>query len=374
MKRVILLLLLFTGCIDPYFPPDLKSSEAFLVVDGFIDVTAKSVIKLTRTQSLTTTDAIILETGASVWIEDEAGEKINLVEESEGSYALPSQSFSSSKYSLHIVTKDAKEYASDFVPIVKSPPIDSVSWELIPNKGVQIYVNTHNTESAEGFYRWTFDETWSYTSAYLSTYVFNPSTKTVSLRGNNIYNCWTTDKSNDIIIESTKRLSKNIVSEYPLKFIENTSEELRYKYSILVNQYSITEDAFKYWQQQKKNTEDLGTLFGPLPTQITGNFRCLTDPAEPILGYFHIGSLSSKRIFISFEQLPLPPFYNTGYSSCDLGSVFNEDLERFSGPFTLVGGIPSMTGPGVIGYTYSSQFCVDCTLRGGVTTKPDFWE
>lgn len=374
MKRAILLLLLFTGCIDPYFPPDLKSSEAFLVVDGFIDVTAKSVIKLTRTQSLTTTDAIILETGASVWMEDEAGGKINLVEESEGSYVLPFQNLSSSKYSLHIVTKDANEYTSDFVPIVKSPPIDSVSWELIPGKGVQIYVNTHNTESAEGFYRWTFDETWSYTSAYLSTYVFNPSTKTVSLRGNNIYNCWTTDKSNDIIIESTKRLSKNIVSEYPLKFIENTSEELRYKYSILVNQYSITEDAFKYWQQQKKNTEDLGTLFGPLPTQITGNFRCLTDPAEPILGYFHIGSLSSKRIFISFEQLPSPPFYNTGYSSCDLGSVFNEDLERFSGPFTLVGGIPSTTGPGIIGYTYSSQFCVDCTLRGGVTTKPDFWE
>lgn len=374
MKRTILFFLLLAGCIDPYFPPDLKSSEAFLVVDGFIDVTDKSVIKLTRTKSLTTTDATILETGASVWIQDEAGNKIFLSEESEGNYVLPVQTFNSKEYSLNIVTKDSKEYASAFVPIVKSPPIDSVSWELVPGQGVQIYVNTHDTEHPEGFYRWTFEETWSYTSAYQSTYVFNPSTKGVSVRTNNIYNCWTTDKSNNIIIESTKRLSENIINEFPLKFIEETAEELRYKYSILVTQYAITEDAFKYWQQQKKNTEDLGTLFGPLPTQITGNFKCLTNSAEPILGYFHVGSISSKRIFISFEQLPTPPFYNTGYSSCELGSVMNEDLERFSGPFTLVSGIPSTTGPGVIGYTYSSQFCVDCTLRGGVTTKPDFWE
>jgi hypothetical protein len=374
MKRVILLLFLFTGCIDPYFPPDLKSSEAFLVVDGFIDVTTKSTIKLSRTQSLNTEEAIILESGASVWIEDKTGNKIFLSEESAGTYVLPAQSFSSLEYNLNIVTKDTKKYASDFVPIVKSPPIDSVSWELFSGEGIQIYVNTHNTESPEGFYRWTFEETWAYTSAYQSTYVFNPSTKTVSVRSNNIYNCWASDNSNDIIIESTKRLSENIVSEFPLKYITNTSEELRYKYSILVNQYAITEEAFKYWQQQKKNTEDLGTLFGPLPTQITGNFRCVSNPAEPILGYFHMGSLSSKRIFISFEQLPTPPFYNTGYSNCDLGSVLNEDLERFSGPFTLVGGIPSQTGPGVIGYSYSSQFCVDCTLRGGTTTKPDFWE
>jgi Domain of unknown function (DUF4249) len=307
-------------------------------------------------------------------LEDKAGNKTSLLEESDGNYVLPAQTFTSQEYRLNITTKNNKEYTSDFVPIMKSPAIDSVSWELTDEKGVQIYVNTHDTERPEGFYRWNFEETWTYTSAYQSTYIFNPGTKTVSLRTESIYRCWATDKSNNIIIESTKRLSKNVISKYPLKSLEQTAEELRYKYSILVNQYSITEDAFKYWQQQKKNTEDLGTLFGPLPTQITGNFTCITNPAEPVLGFFHMGSISSKRIFISFEQLPPPSYYNTGYSDCELGSVMNEDLEKFSGPFLFVNGIPSTTGPGIIGYTYSSQFCVDCTLRGGVTTKPDFWE
>ncbi|MBK8290705.1 MAG: DUF4249 domain-containing protein [Flammeovirgaceae bacterium] len=374
MKRVLFLIILFSGCVDPYTPPNLKSSDSLLVIDGYIDTATKSTINLTRTKNLTSTDPIEIEEGATLWLEDNAGNKIFLQEEGGGTYTLAAQSFPPKEYSLHVITQDSKEYISEFVPVMESPAIDSVSWELTADKGVQLYVSTHDDQNPEGFYRWSFEETWTYTAAYNSVYDFNPATKTVTVRTESIYQCWTSDRSNDILIATTQRLNKNVISEFPLIYKGNTSEELRYRYSILVNQYAITEDSYNYWQQQKKNTEDLGTLFGPLPTQITGNFKCITDPSEKVVGYFHIGSVSSKRIYISFEDLPSPPFYDTGYSSCELNGVLLAGLQNFSGPFTFVGGIPNPNGPGVIGYTYTSQFCADCTLRGGSTTKPDFWE
>lgn len=374
MRRVLLLIILFSGCVDPYNPPNLKSSDSLLVIDGYIDTATKSTIKLTRTKNLTSTDPVQTEAGATLWLEDNTGSKIYLQEEDNGAYTLAAQAFSLEEYRLHVVTKDSKEYVSDFVAVTESPAIDSVSWKLTQDGGIQLYVSTHDDTKKEGFYRWSFEETWTYTAAYNSIYDFNPVSKTVSLRTESIYRCWATDRSNNILIASTQRLNKNLVSEFPLIYKGNTSEELRYRYSIIVHQYAITEDAYDYWQQQKKNTEDLGTLFGPLPTQITGNYKCLTDPSEKVVGYFHIGSVSSKRIYISFEELPTPPFYDTGYSSCELNGVSLSAIQNFSGPFTLVAGIPNPNGPGIVGYTYTSQFCADCTLRGGTTTKPDFWE
>lgn len=374
MKKILFMGILLVGCIDPYSPPEIEQLEAALVIDGFINVFDNSTIKLSRTQNLSDTNAPIQEVGATMWVEDEQGTKFFFSEGSAGVYTLPAQSFTATHYRLHIITSNSKEYVSDFEPITLSPDIDSISWSLTDDLGVQLYVSTHNTENTRGFYRWTFDETWLYTSAFQSTYIYNVQTRRAEIRTDDIYNCWRTGKSSDVLIESTTRLSENRVSEYPLTYIKQNDERLRYKYSVQVKQYSITQDAFNYWQQIKKTTEDLGTLFGPLPSQVTGNFKSISNPSEPVIGYFAIGSVSSRRIFIPWQQLTTPPFYDTPYRGCETYEVFNEDVPNFSGPFLLTYGIPNPNGPGVIGYYYGVASCVDCRLSGGVNVKPDFWE
>jgi hypothetical protein len=374
MKKILLLGILLVGCIDPYSPPEIEQAQAALVIDGFINVLGKSTIKLSRTQNLADTNEPIQEVGASIWVEDEQELKFFLSEESAGVYSLPAQSFVDSRYRLHIVTSNSKEYVSAFERAMMSPPIDSVNWSFTDDLGIQLFVNTNNTESTQGYYRWTFEETWLYTSAFQSTYVYNEQTRSAEVRTDDIYNCWRTGKSSDVLIESTTRLSENRVSEYPLTSIKQNDERLRYKYSILVKQYSITQDAFNYWQQIKKTTEDLGTLFGPLPSQVTGNFKSISNPAEPVIGYFAIGSFASNRIFIPWQELKTPPSYDIPYQGCESYQLFNENVPSFSGPFILTFGIPNPNGPGIIGYYYGSASCVDCRLSGGVNVQPDFWE
>jgi len=374
MKKILFLGILLVGCIDPYSPPEIEQAQAALVIDGFINVLGKSTIKLSRTQNLADTNEPIQEVGATIWVEDDQGIKFFLSEEGAGVYSLPAQSFVDRTYRLHIVTSNSKEYVSAFERAMLSPAIDSISWSLTDDLGVQLYVSTHDTETTQGFYRWIFDETWLYTSAAQSTYVYNAQTRSAEVRTDDIYNCWRTDNSSDVLIESTTRLSENRVSEYPLTYIKQNDERLRYKYSILVKQYSITQNAFNYWQQIKKTTEDLGTLFGPLPSQVTGNFRSVSNPSEPVIGYFAIGSFASSRIFIPWQELKTPPSYDTPYQGCEFYELLNENVPSFSGPYLLTYGIPNLTGPGILGYYYGSAYCVDCRLSGGVNVQPDFWE
>lgn len=374
MRKVAGLLILMMGCIDPYMPKEIKPAGAILVIDGHIDPIGKSFIKLTRSQNLFENGGTEKVTGALVWLENENGIKYSLTETGNGTYSLGPKTFASTKHRLMVRTKDAKEYASEFVEIKNSPPIDSVTWAVTSDLGVEIYANTHSAETNVGYYRWKFEETWQYTSAYQSTYVYNYQRRSAELRLDDIFNCWQFKSSSDILISSSSRLSENIISKFPLIDIEQRDEKLRYTYSILVKQYSITEDAYSYWKQLKKTTEDLGTIFSPMPSQVAGNYRCLTNPDEAVLGYFSIGASAEKRIFIKSLQLPRPNTYKTPYASCTQSELLNADVSRFfSSPYLLAGGIPNPNGPGIIGYYYSVISCVDCRSAGGKNVKPDFW-
>jgi len=375
MKKVAGLLVLMVGCIEPYMPSEIKPAGAILVIDGHIDTNRKSIIKLSRSQNLFESAASEKVTGALVWLENENGVKYALTEEGNGNYSLAPQSFASVKYSLNVRTKDAKEYVSDFVEIKNSPAIDSVSWEVTADLGINIYVTTHSAEANKGYYRWKFEETWRYTSAYTSTYIYDFTTKRIELRQDDIYTCWDSNSSADILISTSSRLSENVISKFPITYVEQRDERLRYTYSILVKQYSITEDAYSYWKQLKKTTEDLGTIFSPMPSQVTGNYHSLSNSEEPVLGYFSMGASVEKRIFINSLELPRPNTYKTGDEDCEQYQLLNADIANFNfrGPFLLTSGIPNPNGPGIIGYYYAITRCADCTTTGGTNVKPDFW-
>lgn len=373
MKRVVWLLILLASCIDPYVPSELKPAGAILVIDGHIDPTGKSEIKITKSQNLF--DKALPETveNAGVWLESISGVQYSLTEGESGIYELPQLNLTESQYKLHVKTADSKEYESDFVPVVNSPEIDSVSWKVSSDLGVNIFANTHDDQNKAGFYKWRFEETWQTTAAYQSIYQFNGSTGQVELRKEDIFNCWQTQNSSDILINSTKKLNTNKVSEFLLTHIIQKDVRLRFTYSILVQQLALTEEAYSYWKQIKSTTENLGTIFSPIPSQVRGNYKSLTNPEETVLGYFSIGYTSKRRIFINSMQLPRPNTYNTPYAGCILYEVSISNAGNATGPYLLVGGVPNPNGPGIVGYSYALSNCVDCRLAGGTNVKPDFW-
>jgi len=370
-----LFLALLSSCVDPFEPEVINAPDSLLVVNGFINTNGPTTITLLRTQNLTETAAPTPEENAQVYLEEEGGSRTSLVATSQGNYTLNTSGLNpGNKYRVHIFTSN-QEYASAYVAVSQTPAIDAVTWKAKEDE-LQIFANTHNTEDQTRYYRWQYEETWEFTSAYATYLDYNNGE--VFVRNDDIYHCWQSEYSTEIILGNTLRLSQNIVAEQPIISIAASSPRISRKYSILVKQFAQTPEEYQYWETLKKNTESIGTLFDPLPTQLTGNIQCITNPAESVIGYIGAYSVQEKRIFISQDELPENWNAITGYENCAFLDTVENNPTDIGAKLGAGGNLPvyeiiSQGSPAVIGYTYSSKTCVDCRVRG-TNVRPAFWE
>ncbi len=380
------LLVLASSCITPYVAEIPASTQNSLVVNGFINSQGITSLQLTRSLALPSTKSPAAETKATVAIQAQGGQRFALTESPAGTYASASLNLNPAlTYKLSITTAGGKTYETDYLPVKTAPAIDQVHWRY-ENDGIQLYVDTHDASRNTTYYRWRYQETWQFTSAYESRFQYNPVTKVIEPRTNDIYHCWGNAVSTAITQTTTTRLSQDVVQDFPLVFLPANSEKLRVRYSILVQQYAQTKEEYDYWETLKKNSENLGTINDPLPSQITGNIHCLTNPDEPVLGFVGIHSVSEQRIFIDRSELPLPTYFvfKTGYENCAL--IVEDRCPRRGTPLppgvTETFNIPALLPTDVEGdfrdYLTSCKYygalteCVDCRVRG-TTVKPSFW-
>jgi hypothetical protein len=153
------------------------------------------------------------------------------------------------------------------------------------------------------------------------------------------------------------------------------------KYSILVRQYALTQDAFNFYQNIKKNTEELGSIFDAQPSQISGNIHNTNNPAEPVVGYVSATNVQSKRVFINHADLPgnVQPIYP--YDCVEQDALYSDKTGTNQVQNILINppidyfatSAITASGGGIIGFRYSTRQCIDCTLRGTQKT-PAFWK
>ena len=287
------LLVVVVSCIEPYLPEVVGPTKDYLVVDGFINSQGVTTIQLTRSIRLADTGQPASEAGATVQIIDDANAHYPLKEGKAGIYQSAYLTLNPARsYQLRI-SSGRKTYQTDYLTVKTTPPIDNVGWKL-GKDGVQIYVSTHDATNHSTYYRWRFEETWQFTSLYNSRYQYNAATKRIERRTDDIYHCWRTTTSNAIVQSNTTRLSQDVVSEFPLTLLASNSEKLPIKYSILVQQQAESKAEYDYWETLKKNTESLGSINDPLPTQLTGNVYAVGAADELVLGFVGIHSVTEK--------------------------------------------------------------------------------
>lgn len=368
---LLFMLPIFIGCVEPYEPSVTTQVTNYLVVDAVMNSTDGSAsVNLTRTLPLYADEPAPRELNAGITIEDEDGIVHALPEIGNGIYEQNGLFIDEEKqYRLRIRTTDNQEYLSQFIPVKNSPPIDSIFW-LPESDGTRIFVNTHDDSGNSRYYKWTYQETWEYSSPFSSSLKLVNGQVVPRPPSEYINVCWKSLISKNILVGSSIKLQKDMISHYPLVFIPRTSNKLVRKYSILVRQQSITEEAYEYWLQLQQTTESLGSLFDPMPSQINGNLYNASNPSEPVLGFFSAGSTVEKRIFIKKEELPEHLWFFPR-SSCSYDTILVNEL-GLHGNQTLL--ITSYGYPVIEGYLSSANSCIDCRLQGGTTSKPFFWE
>jgi hypothetical protein len=368
--RLILILLVFLnfhGCIVNYVPDNISENEEMLVVEGLItDQAGINTIKLSISQPLWRNSSPKALRGCIVSISDDLGQTYSLKESATyGIYMTDPVSFqgvAGRSYTLHIKTAAAYgnlNYESIPMKMRAVPPIDRIYYEKkiyahtpMPVEGCQIYLDTHDPAGKCNFYRWKYSETWEY---HLPFDVKNRI-------------CWKSDNSSEIFIKSTSTLAEDRIVGLPLNSITNPVDKLSVKYSIQVQQYSLNEEEYQYWERIKNTSGEVGGLYDVIPAIIPNNIFCIENQNEKVLGYFSVSAVSSKRFFIkdSFAGI------NVKYEGCISDTIYGtEPIPGLDATVWVIIDHSDLKPPMRI-ITYSPQ-CGDCRTTG-TNVKPVFWD
>ena len=381
MKRLIHILIITAvvtlgglDCKEVYTPPAIKNNPFLLVVDGIvISGNDSSIITLSRTRNLADTAPSVKELNAKVSVLGISGIEYPFTEEGNGRYAVDQLSLDAGQqYQLRIITTDGNEFRSALGNIQISPPIDSIYWNQDSSFNVHVYLNTHDPTNQTKYYRWQYVETWEYQSAFNSVLDYNNGDVIPRPLDNQINRCYQSLPSSSIEVVSTTQLSSSVVNKFEIAEIPQGSEKISQEYSNLVSQYAIPVDAYNFWSNLKRNTEQLGSLFDLQPFTQLGNITCVNDPTINCIGFISFTTLQTKRIFISKNDLVswnYLPYYG---EDCVMDTIQQQDIAKYfqppGGPYSN-----SLIGTAMGPYLLSSILCVDCTYHGGTNIKPPYW-
>ena len=386
-QRFFLLLaaLLMHGCIEPY-EFEAETYENVLVLEANLtDEFKRHEVLLTRS-FMVGEEAPVPQTGANVRITDDSGNEYLFDEIEPGRYESDVEfgAVNNRKYQLHITTREG-QYESDAIPLEQSTGIDELYARRTTyngKDGVALLADNFNSPDAARYFRYKYEETYKIISRFSYNYdlVYENGGFLEVLKTKEETTCYNTVASNDIILAATTSLQENNIEGFLIRFIESSNPISSRRYSILVKQYALSENAFAYYETLKKLSGSDNVFSQNQPGFITGNVYNINDPEEKVVGMFNVSSVSTKRIFFNYSDFYGPqdsrPYFT---NDCDIGTPSISPRERAEDLISLLemGWIKYLGRSGLVGedvgpYRVVNANCVDCTLLG-TNVVPDFW-
>ncbi|PRY89737.1 uncharacterized protein DUF4249 [Mongoliibacter ruber] len=374
----ICLLFILMSCREIFEPEIAFVDFGFLVVEGHIEVGGNEVanIRLSRTRSIYDSLPSVPVTQAEVWAESDTGNKYFFVHSANGNYRQEENLPFEQNYRLQIRLNNGLSYASDWMSPYRTPSIENIYFEK-EEEGVFVYLDA-SAGNQSGFLFWTYEEVWQFATPFTSLFKFDTEINDLVIREDPINICFNENNPGRILLADTESMDDGKVNRQEITRIPNESEKLGIRYSIEVIQRSINPDAFEFWEVLRKNTEDVGGIFSPMPSEIPGNIKSLDNPEEPVIGFVGLGSTERKRIYINFTDISPWRARIPDYINCALTDTI-EPLQ-FATFFSTRRFIPLASietedpEEGFkIKYLTTTVFCADCRSRGTLE-KPEFWE
>jgi hypothetical protein len=343
----IFILLFLLSCIRQVNPP-IRTVPPELVVEGMISTAPPPyIINLSYSGPFTNSSQLIQDsaryfiTDAKVTIEDDLGDSSACSWIGLGSYQSVDSNFVGTvgrTYTLKVYLSSGKTYLSKPETIRPVPAIDSITAVYDSNgiTGIQpqpiiVSVNSHDPGGAKNFYRWTASgfiprKSWGFPCvAYVDPPCTNPFMCTCFAL------CEVANTDNQVTVLSNQ-------------FIEGREIILPVYYSpvywfgnhfVEINQYSISLDAYQFWEQYLDQTDRTGSILDPLPAPLIGNIYNPADSSDIALGIFTAFAVNSKKVVIV-------PFNLKLYL---LESLDGQYIEMGDCQSTYTGALPDETDP-----------------------------
>jgi hypothetical protein len=302
IKKIAYLFLLgvfFNSCIEP---ADIKGDyyEKALVVEGRITTDlGPHTIRITESARYGSIFDGVIEpvTTAQVTIRDSEGRSNLLTHTGFGLYNTEAD-FAGEVGKGYIIEKSGE--IDSIYPLYKEIPFLSEGGILNYRTGVDIYGKYKKSDDAAKYYYWDYQSAF-----FIKTY---PELFTVATRSGRVSapksccsECYRTESESDGAI-SAFPVGSN-ATDAKLFFIEDNGYRFFSKYVMTIKRYSISREAFLFYDLIRQQQEINGEIFDPPPAALRGNILNIDDLDEIVVGYFLASDVQEKKVTINRSDL-----------------------------------------------------------------------
>ena len=340
------LLLGMTGCVDK-IPFEAEQEIPKLVIFGsFTDQSGDHEVFIRSTSFFGSMGRPI--SGANVEIRDQEGNEAGYLEAEEGRYILPEGLICGEPgkaYQLVVSFQNNRRFESSWEEMPAPILIENTRFDVdfrkqLSNSNVlfeqffvDIYIDTplKTPSGDQAFLRWEIDEVFSLLD----------------------FQCGPFDKAEICFYETGEEFDQLRI----FKSIDDSQERLE-NFKVFfrqpapniefgewhyfnVNQYSIAESTYEYWERIESVSSPSGSIFDKLPARVPGNIEHVNGDLE-VLGYFEVASVRVGRTHTTIHEL----------------SESIQIIEACNPYFN---------------WWFQPEYCCFCWLLPNAIPRPDYW-
>lgn len=366
-------LLLCCSCIDE-FEADLPSTEtAYLVVEGSICGESECVFLLSRSLSLSPSPEEIVGyyiADAKVTVCATDGSKFQAAHSGKGQYTVELGKLDHGQQYWLEIEWEGHTFASEPGSPIETKEIVDISYaQPRPDEMVDILITpAAPTDNGVQYFRWDYVEDWEIRTPYLSYWDFDIEQNKVIKAPFLTYRGWCHEARHSAIISSNTDFVNGEIRNLKLYDIENSDSRFNYLYRTTIKQRAISREEYEYELLSKRQTDEMGGLFTPQPSELPTNIHC-TDGTRKAIGFVGVSyNEALVKLFIRGDEVGyklgrIP----RGPSEDDLAKMTNSELYkqqyRIHEYDELAGQI-----------TWIDRWAVDCRVWGAdIFAMPEGW-
>jgi Domain of unknown function (DUF4249) len=305
--------LLMVQCVSKY-DPKITENTPKLVVDGLItDQPGPYQIRLQYSYPYTNQTSVRTIGGATVEISDDKGTTEKLIDRGQGLYETAANGIRGEvgrKYTISIKTPEGKKYVSQPELLKPVAEFGRVYTEFQETSSptlrghFNVFLDVKDSETPNDFYRWKWTH-YEDISYCLKTVTSGPA-GVIRTRNKCCEPCWQVEACNGCVILANDRLTNGkTITRIPLGKIPYDNKT---GYFMLFEQYSLTPEAYQFWNSVESQINNSGGIFDLPPATVNGNIACTSHPEDQVLGYFGASSVVYKPLYVARNNVKVAPY------------------------------------------------------------------
>lgn len=337
VRIIPILLLLSDACIERYELPEQLAAPR-LVVDGMItDQPGPYTIELFISTDLNTNlNNRVHVSNAIVKIVDDQGNEEGLKEVSPGVYESNVNGMRGvigRKYHT-VIHHNEKEYRSNPQELVPAGEISDVRYDFRvgiinrndpgePQDALDVRIDSKGVEGRENLFRWRWSSIYRVKTfpelrtrevgrppvvmpdpLQCSGYIPGPYGTIVKVGICTCCDCWVPEYGSRATISNNTSVADNAFNDVFIARVPVDHWRFSSRYYMLIEQFSLSQEAYTFWKLIHSQQEGEGSLFQPNAVQVEGNIYNSSDPSEKVLGLFAVSAVTRKEFFIDTRDVP----------------------------------------------------------------------